>query len=82
MRRGGRRRGHRRHGRVGHTGLLYDPQEGSAEPAAHLVHLLQSVEAAELPEEEHAAGQAAVRHIQQHRVRAVVSCRASLLLLP
>lgn len=72
LRRGGRRRGHRGHGGVRHPWVLHHPQEGPAEPAADLVDVLQPAEAAQLPEEEHAPGQAALRHLQQHRLRAVI----------
>ena len=54
-------------------GLLHHPQAGARRPPAHLLHLLQPAQAAQLQQEERPAGEATLRHQHEHRLRALLA---------
>ena len=62
-------------GRQRHPRLLHHSEARPHQPVAHLVHLFQPPQTAQLPEEEHVEGEAALRHHQQHGLRAVLKAR-------
>lgn len=68
----------RRSGHWGHPGqcppgLLHHPQAGARWPSAHLLHLLQPAQAAQLQQEERPPGEAALRHQYEHGLRALLA---------
>jgi len=69
--------GHWRHCRQCTEGLLQHPPPGPGRPTADVVDVFQPAEAAQLPEEEHAARETEIFHHEQHRLRAVLALAAS-----
>ena len=55
-------RGRWRHGGLGLERVPGSEEEGSCQPAAHGLHLLQPAEAPQLSEEGHAEGETEIRH--------------------
>lgn len=65
-------------GHGGHPGqrsprLLHHPQAGARRPSAHLLHLLQPAQVAQLQQEKRPPGEAALRHQHEHGLRAVLA---------